>query len=114
MFKISQNTTYKWPVTVHIPRDGGKFVKGTFTAEFKAMPQNEIDGVLADLRDGHQDADLASACLTGWANVQDDDGSDLPYGDEAKDKLLNVPYVRVALVTAFFESIGGGARRKNS
>jgi hypothetical protein len=113
MFKISQNTTYKWPVTVHVPQDGGKFTKATFTAEFRALPQSEIDSVLSDLREGDRDADLASSCLSGWANVQDDDGSELPYGDEAKAKLLNIPCVRVALVTAFFESINGGARRKN-
>ena len=37
MFKIEQNTSYKWPVTVHIPKDGGRFVKATFSAESHAM-----------------------------------------------------------------------------
>lgn len=113
MFKLSQNTTYRWPVTVHIPQDGGKFVKATFTAEFRALPQNEIDQVITDAREGDRDADLCAECLTGWSGVQDGDGTDLPFSDEAKAKLLNVPYARIALVTAFFESLNGGARRKN-
>ncbi len=115
MFKIAQDPTYKWPVNVFIPKDGGKFVKATFTAEFKALPQDEIDGVLTDIRDGRADADFAVECLVGWKGVQDSDGSEMVYSDEAKAKLLNIPYARNAVVTAFFESISGGAaRRKNS
>lgn len=114
MFRIAKNTSYKWPVTVHIPQDGGKFVKATFTAEFRALPQSEIDSVLQDIRDGDRDADFTERSLIGWSGVQDDDASELPYSDEAKAKLIDIPYVRNALVTAFFESISGGARRKNS
>ncbi len=114
MFKIAQEPSYKWPVTVHIPKDGGKFVKATFSAEFRALPQDEIDNVLQDIRDGDRDADFATTSLIGWSGVQDMDGSELPYSDEAKAKLTNIPYVRNALVAAFFESISGGAaRRKN-
>lgn len=115
MFKIAQEKTYKWPVTVHIPADGGKYIKGGFTAEFKALAQDEIDRVARAGRDGDEDADLCGECLVGWSGVQDADGNDLPYSEEAKAKLLNITYVRHALLDAFFESItGGGARRKNS
>jgi hypothetical protein len=114
MFKIDENPTYKWPVNVYVPRDGGKFVKATFTAEFKALPQDQIDAVLQSIRDGDPDANFAGECLVGWSGVQDSDGTDLPYSDEAKTKLLNMSYVRNAVVTDFFESISGGAaRRKN-
>ncbi len=113
MFKIAQNPSYKWPVAVHIPADGGKFVKATFTAEFRALAQSEMDNVLADIRDGDRDADFAGECLIGWSGVQDADGADLPFSDEAKARLLNIPYVRAAVVAAFFDSITGG-RRKNS
>lgn len=112
MFKIAQNPAYKWPVTVHIPQDGGKFTKATFTAEFLALAQDRIDSVVEGIRDGDRDADFARECLLGWSGVQDADGADLPFSDEAKQKLLNIPYVRSALVAAFFESITGG-RRKN-
>lgn len=112
MFKITQDRTYKWPVTVHIPADGGKFTKATFTAEFRGMSQDAIDTTLNDMRAGDRDADFSNECLVGWSGVQDHDGTDLPFSDEAKIKLLNIPYVRAAIVTAFFESLSGG-RRKN-
>lgn len=115
MFKIAQEPSYKWPVTVYIPKDGGKFVKATFSAEFKSLPQDAIDRVLADIREGVADADFAGECLVGWSGVQGDDGSELAFSDEAKTKLTNIPYARNGVVAAFFESISGGAaRRKNS
>jgi hypothetical protein len=115
MFKLAEQRTYKWPVTVHIPADGGKFTKATFTAEFKALPQKEIDRVVEEGRGGDRDADLCTECLIGWSGVQDENGNDIPFSDEAKAKLLDITYVRHALLDAFLESItGGGARRKNS
>lgn len=115
MFKIAQNPSYKWPVTVYVPQDGGKFLKATFSAEFRRLPQDEIDRLLQELRNGDPDVSFAAECLIGWSGVQDTDGGELAYCDEAKDKLLNIPYARNGVVTAFFESISGGAaRRKNS
>lgn len=114
MFKIAQNPTYKWPVTVHIPSDGGKFTKATFTAEFRALAQGEIERVIEQGRGGDMDADLLRECLAGWSGVQDGDGNELAYSEEARATLANIAYVRAAVVTAFLESItGGGARRKN-
>ena len=114
MFKTAQDPSYEWPVTVYVPKNGGKFFKATFTAEFRALEQDEIDRVLADIRDGDPDMNFAGECLCGWKDVQDDDGSALVYSDDSKAKLLNIPYARNAVVIAFFESLSGGAaRRKN-
>ena len=114
MFKIAENVTYKWPVTVAIPQDGGKFVKATFSAEFKGLTQPEIDAIIQASRNGDTDADICVSCLVGWSGVKDSDDQDLPYSDAAKERLLAIPYVRNGVVNAFFESISGGAaRRKN-
>jgi hypothetical protein len=114
MFKIAQKPTYKWPVTVQIPTDGGRYTKATFTAEFRAMSQKEIDELVLAGRDGDRDADLCRELLVGWSGVQDEDGSEIAFSDEAKDRLLNITYVRHGLLDAFFASItGAGARRKN-
>ena len=115
MFKIVDVASFKWPVKVNIPRDGGKFTPATFTAEFVALPQDEIDQALEDARGGALDEGFAHRVLCGWpaGQVQDADGSELAYSDEAKDKLLRMSYVRNGVVEAFFDGVSGGARRKN-
>lgn len=117
MFKIVDVPSFKWPVKVNIPRDGGKFTPTTFTGEFAALHQDEIDKALEEIRDGTLDVNFGARVLIGWSagQVQDSDGSELPYSDEAKDKLLRMSYVRNGVVEAFFDGVSGGAaRRKNS
>ena len=45
-FVLKQSDTYKWPVTVEIPIDGGRFDKQTFDAEFKRLPQERNTAIL--------------------------------------------------------------------
>jgi len=109
MLKLKTDHSYSWPVVVQIPADGGKFTKATFDATFKVIPQDRIDGIL---RGGNVDAELLREVTEGWKGIQDEDGNDLPYSEEAREKLLSVPYVRAALVEAYLDSLSG-ARRKN-
>lgn len=117
MFKIVDVSSFKWPVKIKIPKDGGTFTSATFTAEFVALPQDEIDSALEDMRDGSLDANFADRVLCNWptGQVQDSQGNDLPYSDENKAALLRMSYVRNGVVEAFFDAVSGGAaRRKNS
>ncbi|MBF0093991.1 MAG: hypothetical protein HQL34_05540 [Alphaproteobacteria bacterium] len=110
MFKLTTHHSYSWPVIVQTPVDGGKFTKATFDATFKVIPQERIDAIV---RGGNVDAELLCEVTQGWKGVQDDDGQDLPFSEEARDRLLSVPYVRAGLVDAYLDSLSGGARRKN-
>ena len=113
MFKIAEvPKSYTWPVVIYIPADGGKTVKATFDAEFKALEQERINDYIAGAG-RESETDLLDECVIGWKGVIDADGNDMPYSEHAKAKLIAIPYVRSGLVRAFFESITGGARRKN-
>lgn len=114
-FKLSKDTSYKWPVTVKIPRDGGKFVTATFNAEFAYLKQDEIDQVIENARNSRDNADVCKRALIGWgSDVSDEHDQPLPYSEENKATLLNEPHVSHAVLAAFTESItGDGARRKN-
>ena len=117
MFKIDkQAASYTWPVTVQKPVDGGRFQKGTFTAEFVYLEQPDIDQVLENARLGRDNGDLCARAWSGWkTDLVGEDGAALPYSEESKAMLLAIPYVRGAVLAAFVESINGeGARRKNS
>jgi len=63
-----------------------------------------------------QQADLAAESLVGWdERLVDANDQPLPYGEEAKRDLLQITYVRAAVVQAFTTmSSGRNAARKNS
>lgn len=112
MFKITQNATYTWPVSVEFPIDGGKVEKATFDAEFRRLTQSRVDEIRSAVERGEmKDTDLAREALVGWAGVVDADGN-VPYSEAARDKLLDIPMVASAIVMALLGSISG-ARRKN-
>lgn len=112
MFKIVQNPTYSWPVTVELPTDGGKTEKATFDAEFKRLTQTRVDEIKKAVERGEMtDADLAREALVGWSGVVDGDGQ-VPYSEKARDQLLDIPMVSTAIVMALLGSLNG-AKRKN-
>jgi hypothetical protein len=109
MFQLAQKNTCKWPVTVLVPQDGGKRAKQTFSAEFSLLP----DERQRELKNGSvSDEEFLREVVVGWDGVQDADGAELPFGDEALDRLIAIPYVRAALIEAYFDFAAGG-RRKN-
>lgn len=112
MFKIVQNPTYTWPVTVELPIDGGKTEKATFDAEFKRLTQSRVDEIRhAVERSEMRDSDLAREALVGWSGVVDADGP-VPYSERARDQLLDIPMVSTAIIMALLNSLSG-AKRKN-
>ena len=112
MFKIIQNPSYTWPVTVDLPTDGGKTEKATFDAEFRRLTQTRVDEIRQAVERGEmRDSDLAREALVGWAGVVDADGQ-VPYSEKARDQLLDIPMVSTAIVMALLGSLNG-AKRKN-
>ena len=110
MFKLATKNTVTWPVTVSIPADGGTTTKATFSVEFQVRTQEDFERIV---REG---ADQLQEAVCGWKDgaVLDGEGQPIPYSDEAKAALLNIPYVRVALFTALHEiNQGRAAARKN-
>lgn len=112
MFKLVQNATYSWPVTVDLPIDGGKTEKATFDAEFKRLSQTRVEEIRHAVERGEmRDVDLAREVMVGWTGIVDSDGP-VPYSESARDQLLDIPQVASALVLALLGSIAG-AKRKN-
>lgn len=113
MFKITQKPTYFWPVKVRLPADGGQFDEQTFDAQFRRLPQAEIDAMRADVLAGNaSDIPLARRLLVGWKGVQDADGQDVPFSETLRDQVLDIPGVATAVVVSFVDSLSG-ARRGN-
>lgn len=101
-FVLKKVSSYKWPVAVEVPVDGGRFKKETFTAVFKKMSR----ATFSDLAEQSED-DLIAEILVGWEGVKDEDGEEVPYSKAAQAELCDDPYVLRALINAYSESLGG-------
>lgn len=113
MFKIVQNATYTWPVTVELPTDGGKTEKQTFDAEFKRLTQTRVDEIRQSVERGEmRDSELAREAMVGWSGIVDGDGGQVQFSEKSRDQLLDIPQVSGAVVTALLSSMSG-AKRKN-
>lgn len=107
MFVLQKRETpIRWPVTVRVPADGGAHAKQAFDALFVQLDQSAIDD-LAVLGD----AEFVRGVLVGWEKVRDADGDALPFTPAAVDAMVAVPYVRKAVVAAYYEMISGIVRK---
>ena len=117
-FVLKQSSSYSWPVSFDVPVDGGRHEKQTFDGEFKRLPQSKIGpmvaelGKLEDLGELDRITEIASDVLIGWSGINDDDGKEIPFSQKALEQLLEVPFLAVAVLKAYVDSIKG-AKRKN-
>lgn len=112
MFSIAKTVNdFTWPVSVHLPVDGGRFEKQAFTATFRRISQSRITEIVEAVQAGSTtDVKLASEVLVGWAGVTDGE-TDLEYTEAHKAQLLDIPAVAAAVVRAFLDSITGAPRK---
>lgn len=109
MFKLKTNVEFAWPVKVQVPTDG-RHVEQPFTARFKQVDRSRF----VDLNNGdaEEETNLLREVLIGWDGIGDENGEPIPFSEQTRDQLLEIPYVRTAIVEAFFEGIAG-RKRKN-
>jgi hypothetical protein len=105
-FVLKKVSTYKWPVEVSVPVDGGKFKKETFTAVFKKMSRSAFN----DLIDMGDDA-LVDEIIEGWEGIKDEDGEEVPFCSGTKKELFDDPYVLRALIESYTNSITGAPEK---
>jgi len=106
-FVRKKSSTFKWPVTVEFPVDGGRFESESFDASFKRIGREEFSKLV-----DKSDADLVHAVLQGWEGVKDEDGKDIPFTKAALKDMLDDPYFAKGIVKAYLETLEG-AKAKN-
>lgn len=112
-FKLALKPTYEVDVTVNFPIDGGKLHEAKFRARFTRLGQDELDELRKQITErAITDRELVTRVLVGWSGVQDEDGSDIAFSEEARARLLSVHPVQPCLVNAFLASLQS-AREKN-
>lgn len=102
-FVRKKSSTFKWPVTVEFPVDGGRFETESFDATFKRVGRAEFTKLV-----DKGDTDLIEAVLEGWEGVKDETGKDIPFTKAALKDMLDDPCFTKGLIKAYLESLEGG------
>jgi len=99
--------TYKWPVTVESPSDGGRFEKQSFDAIFKQLKRSEFSKLVEK-----GDTELLEAVWDSWDGILDEDEKPVANTAANRRDLLEDPYFCRGVVKAYLESLEG-AQAKN-
>lgn len=115
MFVVDPAPTIKWPVTVHLPVDGGDTASFEFTGVFKRLSDAELDEILgvkeapkiepgdgSELVTGvvssprmqevlRENAGLFPQLLVGWEGVKTSAGADVPFSIETLQAQVTGP-----------------------
>ena len=94
--------TFKWPVKIKEPADGGVFETSTFDAVFKRVPRSEFQK-LAD----KGDLELLKAVLTGWEGIEDEDGKPVPFSQVTMKEFADDSYWIRGVLSAYTETFEG-------
>jgi hypothetical protein len=93
--------SYRWPVKVKTPGDGGVQLEETFDAEFRRVTRPELQKLSED------DDVMVRSILVGWSGILGDDGEELPFSEAARDELmLHQSWIR-AVLEAFYMGVNG-------
>lgn len=94
--------TFKWPVEVEEPADGGVFETSKFDAIFKRVPRSEFKK-LAD----KGDFELLKAVMTGWDGIEDEDGKAVPFTQAVMKEFADDPYWIRGVLKSYTETFEG-------
>jgi len=114
--RLSQSASYKWPVKIVIPADGGKRETFTFDAEFRRLKQSRIAEIMEfgqrknrgeTLEPGQDmsDMELLGEILCGWDGVVDDDDTPIPFSKSSLEQLCELPTVAGQIAEAWLGSL---------
>lgn len=125
MFQLEDTFTYSWPVTVRRPslKAPGEFDEFKFTAIFRAWSDDDVEAYNKEVaEDAVRPAaeqklrrdEILHRVLTGWDEVNGADGKTLAFNEAALKRMLQHPWNRIGLYTAWNESNNPEARRKGN
>ncbi len=105
MLTLARDPSFSADVSAQQPTPEGPR-EVTFAVRFKAVQFAEME---AYGRSGEETARFLQDVLLG-ADVGDEDGTILPWSDALRDRLIDTPWLRAPLMTAYRTNITGAAR----
>lgn len=102
MFKIIDNPEFTHEVKVMVPVDGGH-EEQTFRARFRLVDEGEVDPLKA--RTAEEFVAFLKRAIVGLEDLVDAAGKPLPYSDALRDRLIALPFIRVALTRTYLAAV---------
>lgn len=113
MFVMKTAVSYRWPVEVSLPVDGGQFQKSTFDVTFRRLGASRVkeiqDGIMSETIS--DDRTLAREIVEGWQGVNDEHGQPLPFSEQSFTELLEITGTAAAIIKAWYASLNGAPRK---
>ena len=93
--------TLQLPLTADLPLDGGKSETVKFSATYRVPPVSEAQEVVNQAAAGDlTDREIVDTYLVGW-DMPGDDGTAVPFSEEAVNEAMEYWPYRTALVNGF-------------
>ncbi|WP_323036253.1 hypothetical protein [Pararhodobacter sp.] len=103
MLKITQNPEFTQKVKVRVPVDGG-FSEQEFSARFRVVPWSELTAIETD------PAEQLRRVWVGWDGIVDDDNSPIEFSDAARDRLIEILFIRTPCLRTYVDAVAGAKR----
>ncbi|MFL7905748.1 hypothetical protein ACJ41P_31790 [Azospirillum argentinense] len=122
MFVFRDENTFWTKARIYDPTENGRKVAKEIEVEYRVMPPEfvteQAEKALRARTQGEICDDTASLLMevvSGWKSIKTEskDGPDFEFSDENLKKLIAIPYVRSAMIDAYFEGVSGKARKGN-
>ncbi|EEW59764.1 conserved hypothetical protein [Ruegeria sp. TrichCH4B] len=102
MFNVEETPSFTRTVKVKVPKGEGH-EEQTFKAAFNVVDDEVIEGV--PLQNTAEVKKVLRKMLTGMEDLANTAGEAIPYSDEIREKILKLPYVRIALIAAYYDGV---------
>lgn len=100
MFKVTNDPRFTHEVPIRVPVDGG-YVDQSLQVTFRVLP---IDQLSSDGSTEGQKEDLRRL-IAKLDDLVDDNDKPVTYSDAIRDQLIELPYVRVAMIRAYTQAV---------
>lgn len=94
--------TFKWPVTIEEPSDGGTFDTSTFDATFKRIGRSAFTKLSEK-----SEYELLKAVIVGWDGIDDEAGKPIPFSLDGLKEFCDDPYWIRGVLKAYTETFEG-------
>ena len=109
-YVLSKKPTFKTKVIVVEPgnADDGAPESSEFIAEFKRLKRDEVEALIKANRPVYE---VLAELLVGWSGLKAEDGGDLPFSEDHRAALLQIPHAVWSLWQKFLEESSGVVRK---